>query len=37
MTFTEQGAFFWKENDLQMREQGTNELLDALGRELASH
>lgn len=37
MTFTEQGAFFWRENDLQMREQGTNELLDALDRELASH
>lgn len=34
MTFTEQGAFFWMENDLQMREEGTNELLEALGREL---
>jgi uncharacterized protein YndB with AHSA1/START domain len=37
MTFTKQGAFFWTVNDLPMREQGTNELLDALGRELASH
>lgn len=35
MTFTEQGAYFWMENDLAMREQGTQELLDALGRELA--
>lgn len=35
LIFTEQGTFFWTENDLAMREQGTQELLDALGRELA--
>jgi uncharacterized protein YndB with AHSA1/START domain len=35
MIFTEQGTYFWKDEDLQMREQGTRELLDALGRELA--
>lgn len=37
MTFTEQGTYFWKENDLAMREQGTHGLLDALERELVTH
>jgi uncharacterized protein YndB with AHSA1/START domain len=35
MTFTEQGTYFWKDDDLQSREVGTREILDALGRELA--
>ncbi len=37
LLFTEQGAYFDGADGAKMREEGTRELLDALGRELASN